>query len=112
MTSPDATPPRSCPGVTLRRSDDGNVIADAHGSRLCVTNDTGAALWELCDGRTTIDEMVAAVRQLWRVDPPTALGDVRRALTDLARAGAIDWPDAAVSPAGGRAGGDGDAGPG
>jgi hypothetical protein len=61
------------------------------GRELSVLNETAAALWVLCDGLTTPDEMVDAVCELCRIDEVSAWGDIDRTLTEFDRAGLIEW---------------------
>lgn len=84
------TAPRQVDGVWLARHEGAHVLHDADGRRLCVVNDTAAALWELCDGTTTVEEMVAAIRQYWSVDTDAATEELVRALTELESVGALE----------------------
>jgi len=52
-------------------------------------NPTALALWELCDGRTTVDEMVDAVCVLFEVAPDRARADVETAMREMVSAGVI-----------------------
>lgn len=54
-----------------------------------VLNPTALALWELCDGSTAIEEMVAAVSELFAIPPPQARQDVETALRQMLQTGAI-----------------------
>lgn len=90
MTSVDPQLPRRTNGVVLDRSEGEVTLRDGAGRALCVANDTAAAIWELCDGRTTVEEMVGAIRQIWQVDTATVTADVTRGLADLEAVGAIE----------------------
>jgi tetrahydromethanopterin S-methyltransferase subunit H len=52
-------------------------------------NDSARAIWELCDGNTTVDEMAAAVAELTGMPTDDALRDVVRALDDLKGLGLV-----------------------
>lgn len=52
-------------------------------------NSTALAIWELCDGSTTVDEIVAAVAELTGMTAEGVTQDVSTALTKLYRAGLI-----------------------
>ncbi|MDQ3932977.1 MAG: PqqD family protein [Actinomycetota bacterium] len=56
-----------------------------------VLNATAFALWELCDGITTPEEMVEAICTLFGVARGDAERDVELGLADLARAGLVEW---------------------
>jgi len=52
-------------------------------------NESAAALWELCDGSTTIDEMVVAICEVSSVPADRARDDVERTLVEFQRAGLL-----------------------
>ncbi|HET9441889.1 MAG TPA: PqqD family protein [Acidimicrobiales bacterium] len=83
--------PRRHPGVTRVDTGDAGVMRDAEGHDLCAVNETASALWDLCDGETTVEEMVDAVCQVCAVEPEQARRDIAAALRHLAAAGALDW---------------------
>lgn len=91
MTSAEPRLPCRTNGVVLDRSEGESILRDGTGGKLCAANDTAVALWELCDGRTTVDEIVVAIRQIWRVDAATVTADLTRGLAELAEVGAIEW---------------------
>jgi hypothetical protein len=66
------------------RSDKDAVVAPG-----VALNPTALALWELCDGTTSIEEMVAAVAKLFALPPNRARHDVQTALRKMQAAGAI-----------------------
>ena len=55
-------------------------------------NDTAFALWELCDGATTVQEMTEAVGVLFAGSDEQLGRDVRAALEHLLAAGLITLP--------------------
>jgi hypothetical protein len=57
-------------------------------------NPTARAVWELCDGTTTIDELVDAIRQVFSVDRAVAIADVTTVVDQLEAAGLVGWADA------------------
>lgn len=83
--------PRHTSGIWLLRHRDESVLCDGTGVRVCVLNETASALWELCDGSTTGEEMVDAVCLACAVDRDRAVHDIERALGELSRAGLIQW---------------------
>jgi hypothetical protein len=52
-------------------------------------NEVGATIWELIDGTTTVDEIVAAVTRGFEVGTDQARADVLEFVTSLAEAGLI-----------------------
>ena len=87
-----ASCPRHVDGVWVKRTPEGSLLLDRVNRRLCLVDDTAVALWELCDGETSVSEMVDAIRLLWKVDIDEATADVVHALRELEANGAIEWP--------------------
>jgi hypothetical protein len=54
-------------------------------------NDVGSRVFELCDGRTSVDAIVDAIVREFSVDAPTARADVERFISELAATGAISF---------------------
>jgi hypothetical protein len=54
-------------------------------------NPMARAIWELCDGTTTIEEMTDAICQVFDVTRPTATEDVAMVLDGLTAAGLVRW---------------------
>jgi hypothetical protein len=92
VAAPDI--PRRRIGVELRRDGDHCLLLDEAGVELCAMNDTAAAIWELCDGRTTVSEMASAVSVIAGITPATAERDIWKVVGKLARTGALEWVDA------------------
>jgi hypothetical protein len=65
------------------------VISDADGRAVVSLNESAAAVWELCDGTTSVAEMVAAICDLSSIAPSRASTDVVRTLKALEKAGLI-----------------------
>lgn len=82
--------PRQGQGITMVRRGAESLLRDSHG-RLYSLNETAVALWELCDGQTTLDEMVEAVCLVCKVDREQALADLTRTLAELSRSELIEW---------------------
>lgn len=67
------------------------LLFDDQGTPRGELNESAAALWELCDGETTAEEMVDAVCQACPIVRGDAEVDVARALEQLSQAGLIVW---------------------
>lgn len=81
--------PRHGAGLWVLSVDgDHAVLADERGRRHHL-NATALALWHVCDGRTTVDEMVAAVEELYGMEEQTVRRDVEAALREMAEAGVV-----------------------
>lgn len=75
------------PGIRIERRRERALISDAEQTNVLSLNESAAAVWELCDGRTTIDEMVMAICQVASVRPDQAREDVEMTLAKLEGAG-------------------------
>jgi hypothetical protein len=85
----DTTCPRQVTSAIARHRG-GGIIASGSGPDQVALNRTALALWELCDGQTTVAEMVDAVSLLFDIDRDRALRDVGSALQNMRTAGVIE----------------------
>ena len=87
---PDATlRPRHLPGTRLEQSGGRVIVCDADRKVMLSLNESAAALWELCDGSTTIEEMVMAICEVSSIPAGRARDDVERTLAEFERAGLL-----------------------
>ncbi len=75
------------------------VLVSSDWQRTYALNETGAAIWQLCDGTHTIADMLEALRLRFTGDDSVVLSDVAEALLRLRSVGLIDI-DVAASPGG------------
>jgi hypothetical protein len=54
-------------------------------------NPTARAVWELCDGTTTVDELVVAICQIFSVERENATADVVAIVGQLEAADLVGW---------------------
>lgn len=87
--SSDTVRPKRQELVLVDRSVDGTLMCIAPDVAPVVLNDTAMALWELCDGTTSIHEMVEAVCELFAIPADQATLDVDRALDQMRSAGLL-----------------------
>jgi len=69
--------PSRAPGIEERSAGNDLVLYDAAGGRLHVLNLTAAAIWRLCDGSKTVDDI------LDKVGVEFAFNDVDRPRSDI-----------------------------
>ena len=89
MTGPGLVP-RHAAGVELRQTETGAQLRRGDRSAL-VLDTTALALWEVCDGDTTVEEMTAALCALFDAEASTISHDIDLVLRALTDAGALDW---------------------
>jgi len=88
--APDtALRPVQSPGARIEQRDGRVVVCDADTKVMLALNESAAALWELCDGSTTIDEMVTAICEISSIPDDRVRDDVERTLAEFRRAGLL-----------------------
>ena len=83
--------PTRKPDVWLRQADDENVVYDPETSAVHLLNVTATAIWVLCDGETTPDEMVDAICELSGLPREVVVEDVRRIILQFEEADILTW---------------------
>lgn len=81
--------PYQLPGTRLEHHSDRALISHGDRGPVLSLNESAAAVWELCDGDTTIDEMVMAICEVASIRPDHARDDVETTLAQLERAGLL-----------------------
>jgi hypothetical protein len=89
-------------GASAFELDDNVAAYDDVGQLLILLNTSAAAVWERCDGRTTVDDMVRALAAAHGADGDDIAEDVRRTVAKLAELGLVVQaaPETGDSPAG------------
>jgi pyrroloquinoline quinone biosynthesis protein D len=84
--------PRHRAGASIRQDGAHAVLVERSGEHLHRLNPTALAIWELCDGETTVPEMIAAASELFAAAAVEQLkNDVVGVLQQLTSAGLVDW---------------------
>jgi hypothetical protein len=78
-------------GVWLRATSDENAVYDPVTKGLHLLNETARAIWELCDGETTPDEMVRAICEVSGLPVEVVTEDVQRTLAEFEGLGILRW---------------------
>ena len=86
--------PRRRSGIKVRSEGGRHALHDPTSGRVCVINDTALAVWELCDGATATEEMVASICMVFDAAPDHVLADLEETLATLTEAGLLEWLDA------------------
>jgi hypothetical protein len=77
--------------IIWRRIGDDIVIIKDDGLSTHILNKTAAFIWELCDGKRNIDEIVASLCERYDVLLEEARADTREIIEDLTKAGVIKY---------------------
>jgi len=70
---------------------DGSTVYERDTDSLHVLNESAHAIWELCDGRTTPEEMAAAIAEVTGIGVEQAISDVEQTLEKLRELGLVDY---------------------
>jgi PqqD family protein of HPr-rel-A system len=81
------------PEVWLRQAGDENAVYNPSNGSVHLLNETALAIWDLCDGQTSPEEMVTAVCELTGMHPDIVTEDVQRILGEFEEAGLLTWED-------------------
>ena len=81
--------PTRSPGVVSRLMDGEAVLVHGEQGQVRVLNETGAHLWQLCDGVLSIGDLAAALAAEYDVDFPRAQADALAFCADLAERGVL-----------------------
>lgn len=85
--SPSVDPgdhPRRAPSVNVLDRSGSAKLVDQAGDQVLGLNETALAIWDLCDGQTSIDEMVEAITAAFPVDESEARTDVEHVIETFA----------------------------
>lgn len=81
--------PRRVPGALVSGRGSEPVLVDD--GRSLGLNETALAIWDLCDGSTTVDEMVDSVVELTGVDPGQVSRDVVGVIEEFRALGLVTF---------------------
>jgi hypothetical protein len=82
--------PRKRPGYTAFPVANEILLLPAEGAHAIALNESGAAVWGLCDGRHTLFDLLQALRARYEGDSVAMLADVSEALLRFHRLGLIE----------------------
>lgn len=76
-------------GASAVELDDNLAVYDDVGQLLILLNASAGSVWQLCDGSTTVGEMIDALREAYPDDASVIGDDVRETLRKLAELGLL-----------------------
>ncbi len=98
---PNSVPVRR-EGVSGVALDDNIAVYDDVGQLMILLNSSAGAVWNLCDGSTTVAEMVRELAEAYPDDAAIIGDDVRQTLRKLAEIGLVsEGPAATQAPVSG-----------
>jgi PqqD family protein of HPr-rel-A system len=86
--------PARAPRVWIRKTRAETLAYNRETGGAHLLNETALAIWDLCDGQTSAEEMIEAICQLCGMHPDVVGEDVDRILAEFEAAGLVVWvPD-------------------
>jgi Coenzyme PQQ synthesis protein D (PqqD) len=76
-------------GASAVELDENVAVYDDVGQLLILLNSSAGSVWKLCDGSTTVDEMVEALGETYPDEASVIGADVRETLRKLAEMGLV-----------------------
>ncbi len=81
--------PRQQHGHFLEEIDGENLLYGSVAKKAFHLNESASAVWKLCDGTRTIQEIVDLLAQAYHGDPSVIRGDVMQTIDQLVREGVL-----------------------
>lgn len=92
MASEPSSKPRHADGFTGKDLGDEYVILDRAGDRFYQLNGTARAIYFLCNGSRTLEEIARALAESYEVTLEVARQDTAKTIDELQRAGILAKP--------------------
>jgi coenzyme PQQ synthesis protein D (PqqD) len=89
--APTGTRPLRRSGLWARQTGGENALYDPATEAVHLLNETAWAIWDLCDGETSPDEMIEAICEISRMHREVVSEDVSRILAQFDEAGLVSW---------------------
>lgn len=86
----ESSVPRRSAAVIEQRASESLVLVHIDTGRYYALGGTGDLIWHLCDGQSTLRQIIATVSSQFGADPGTVRADAVELLRELAREGLID----------------------
>jgi hypothetical protein len=98
VTEPTHPLPRRRADVELRDEAPQIWLVDPATGAAHLVNSMGRAIWELCDGTITVEELADAISQVFDVPRERAADDVTAVVEQFDDAGLVTWEGTAREP--------------
>lgn len=83
-------PPAHRAEVTLQRVGREAILYDRRNGRAHVINASAARVWDLCDGRATLDDITGALAAAYNLPPASVRDDVVQIITSFRELRVLD----------------------
>ena len=89
--------PCKSPRVADRTIEEEAVVVSPDDAMLHNLNEVGTVIWNLADGRMSLEDIAARLVENYNIDPDTALADVERFCEKLSERGILFFSDSPVN---------------
>jgi len=89
LANPHSERPTHEDGVSAHPLDNELVVYDARSAEAFVLNPTAARIWELCDGKHSIEAIAREIASDYALEYGRVLGDVHELVIELRHAGLL-----------------------
>lgn len=83
--------PRQAKHVSTKEIDGQTMVLDRQNGKLHELNASASLIWHCSDGRTSVDEIVAATASAYGMEPADVERDVLAALQEFEKLQLIEW---------------------
>jgi len=87
----DSRRPIQAPGFKLEVVEEEVILFHPAHTTVIHTNRSGGLVWQLCDGKRSVEEIVGLLCQIYPDSASEIADDVERVLGDLTDGGAVQW---------------------
>lgn len=82
--------PKRKDSLVLEEMDDDIMLADFTGSQIHTLNPTAAAIWEMCDGEHTLEQIAGELADHYGIGVEAVLQDVEKVVGDFSEKGLLE----------------------
>jgi len=87
----DSRRPVQAPGFKLEEMEEEVILFHPARTIVVHTNRSGGLIWQLCDGKRSVEQIIGLLRQMYPDSASEIAGDVERVLRDLTEGEVVQW---------------------
>jgi len=83
--------PIQAPGFKLEEMEEEVILFHPERTLVVHTNRSGGLVWQLCDGKRSVEEIIGLLRQMYPDSAAEIVHDVERVLHELTEGEVVQW---------------------
>jgi coenzyme PQQ biosynthesis protein PqqD len=87
----DSRRPNQAPGFKLEEMGEEVILFHPQRTIVVHTNRSGGLIWQLCDGKRSVEEIIELLRQMYPDSAAEIADDVERILGELSEGEVVQW---------------------